>query len=224
MKSTKKTGKRGRPKKIQPKVEEIITKPLVLKKEDVIDVEPISVDTPIKRGRGRPPKSVIVNGEENITIKPHIEEPIIEEEYIQPKVMRKKRVFRFDKRVFHQFAKKYDGDIVIMSYVYDRLMRMYVDKKLKIPTIDEVYYGAWCNGGTPPIEPIVEREISSSHALLKGVPLQYKYPLLIDEEMFARYEKSCDRYPQYISNELVKRLLDDNINISTSKYKEWCIL
>ena len=283
MKSGIKHGKRGRPKKVQPKVDVVTTKPLVLKKDSVvIDMKQsvLATSIPIKRGRGRPPKSGVIKGVENITIKSQLktdsitvkpfeyiikkdgatidmnqpvsivspfkrgrgrppksgaikhemniniksqlkEVAVSTEDYIQPQILRKKRVFRFDKRLFHQFAQKYNGDIVIMSYVYDKLMQMFVNNKIKIPTIDESYYHEWCSG-TPSIEPATEREISSANAFMRGIPVQYKYSLLIDEDMFSKFERSCKRYPQYISNELLKKLIDDNINIPTSKYKEWC--
>lgn len=213
-----------------------------IKQEVKLEIKPDE----IKKKRGRPSKPKVI-GEENIEIKDQLlikkkrgrpskpgnsiiekndggQSRFIEEEiYIQPKILRKKRVFRFDKSVFHTFSKKYEGDIVIMSYVFDKLMRMYIDKKIKIPKIDEIYYAEWCKGN-PLLEPIEEREISATQAFIRGVPLQYKYPLLIDEEVFSKFEYISKRYPQYISNALVKMLLDDNINISTSKYKEWCIL
>jgi len=223
MKSGIKYGKRGRPKKVNIDT----PKPLELKKDSVmIDMNhPIMIETPIKRGRGRPPKLSIIKGEMNITIKSQPKEEVVSvEDYIQPKILRKKRVFRFDKRLFHQFAQRYNGDIVIMSYVYDRLMQMFINNKLKILTIDESYYHEWCGGGAPSIEPVVEKEISSANAFMRGIPVQYKYSLLIDEDMFTKFESCCKRYPQYISNELLKRLIDDNINIGTSKYKEWCTI
>jgi len=218
MKSDKKKGKRGRPKKIHTKIEEVIIKTKPVK---VIGEENISIITPeVKRKRGRPAK---VNKDEGgIKVK---ESPILEEEYIQPKILRKKRVFRFDKQKFHEFAKRYEGNLVIMSFVFDRLMQKYIDHKIKIPIINEPYYSEWCKD-SPPIEPVEEKEISSHNAFVRGVPMQYKYSLLIDEEVFSKFEQSCKRYPPYISNELLKMLLDEknNINISTSKYREWCTL
>jgi hypothetical protein len=227
MKSGIKHGKRGRPKKVQPKVDAVTPKPLeyVIKKDGVeIDMnQPLTVDiSPIKRGRGRPPKSGVIKGEMNITIKPQSKGEIIStEDYVQPQILRKKRVFRFDKRLFHQFAQKYNGDIVIMSYVHDRMMQMFLNGKIKIPTIDETYYHEWCKM-TPPIEPVTEKEISSDNAFMRGIPVQYKYSLLIDEDMFWRFEKGCKRYPQFISNELLKQMLNEGIEIDTSKYREWC--
>ena len=222
MKSGIKQGKRGRP---QKKID-VTPKPLEVKTKDVvIDAKPVSVIStlaPVKRGRGRPPKSGVVKGEMNITIKSQPKEDVVVvDDYVQPTILRKKRVFRFDKRLFHQFAQKYNGDIVIMSYVHDRMMQMFTNGKITIPTINDTYYHEWCRM-TPPLEPLMEKEISSDNAFMRGIPVQYKYPLLIDEDMFWRFEKSCKKYPQYISNELLKKMLNEDIKIDISKYKEWC--
>jgi hypothetical protein len=202
MESDKFKGKRGRPRKVVD-----ITKPVI----------PLT-----KRGRGRPSK--VINGEKNIKIKKEVIEPIIEEVYVQPKILRRKRVFRFDKRIFHAFANKYSGDIVIMSYVFDILMRMYLNNKIIFP-IDDKYYYKWCEG-TPSIEPLEEKELSTSHAMMRGMPVQYKYPMIVDKDLYDEFEIKCKRYPLFITNELVKMLLDEKnkITIDTSKYKDWCTI
>jgi len=204
METDKIKGKRGRPRKL---------------------VTEIKVTDGVKRSRGRPPK---IDGEGNIKVKKVVpkEDVIIEEEYIPPKVLRNKRVFRFDKRVFHMFANKYQGDIVVMGYVFAILMKMYIDGKVTLPQIDDKYYNAWWNG-SPPLEPLEERELSTSHAIMRGVPVQYKYPMLIDRDLFNEFEKKCKNiYSPYVANELVKMLLDDKykINIDTSKANEWCTI
>lgn len=245
LKSKSKPAKRGRPKKDitksdvvskvvkSHKVETIRPqKPKVVEpqkiSEVVVGASNIEIKHPtmsdpilIKRGRGRPARISSTPGEKNSKIT--TDQTVLMEDYILPTILRKKRVFRFDKRLFHQFAKKYDGDIVIMSYVYDRLMWMFINDKIKIPSINETYYHEWCKM-TPPIEPVTEKEISSDNAFMRGIPIQYKYSLLIDEDMFWRFEKSCKRYPQFISNELLKQMLNENIYIDTSKYKEWCTI
>jgi hypothetical protein len=206
MEIEKPKGKRGRPKKI---VTDIVKEPKV------------------KRGRGRPsskPKDT-VSGEKNIKIKEPEIEPL-EEIYIPPKILRKKRVFTFDKKVFHAFVQKYGGDIIIMSYVFDNLMRLYIHDKIMLPSIDDAYYREWCKGPFPGLEPIEEKELSTSHAIMRGIPLQYKYPLLIEEDIFNMFQKKCKIYSLFVANLLVQMLLDEKnkINIDTSKYKEWCIL
>jgi hypothetical protein len=107
MKSDKKKGKRGRPKKLVLKISTPV--------EETVDGESnIEIIAPeIKRKRGRPAKLSTQVSDKVVKEK---DLPAVEEEYIQPKILRRKRVFRFDKRVFHQFAKKYNGDIVIMSF------------------------------------------------------------------------------------------------------------
>ena len=214
MKSATKKGKRGRPKKVTIQ----ITKSTI--EEPIIGEENIEIVVPeIKRKRGRPAKST--KSEE--VIKSNESPALIVEDYVQPTVMRKKRVFRFDKKVFHQFAKKYNGDIVIMSYVFDRLMRLYNEGKINIPIISNKYYTEWFQGN-PLLEPIEEKELAFTNAMLRGVPVQYKYSLLVDKEMYDKFEKESKIYPQYVSNELVKMLLDNKVTIDTTKYKEWCIL
>jgi hypothetical protein len=205
MESDKPKGKRGRPRKIVTETQTTISS--------------------VKRKRGRPSKSP-VDGENNIKIKKvAVEQPVIEDAYVPPTILRRKRVFNFDKRVFHMFSAKYNGDIVIMGYVFDILMKMYMDKKITLPVIDEKYYSEWCKG-TLVIEPLEEKEISTSHAMMRGIPIQYKYPMVIDKDLYNEFEKKCNRYSQYITNELVKMLLDEKnkINIDISKYKEWCTI
>ena len=214
MKSATKKGKRGRPKKVTIQ----ITKSTI--EEPIIGEENIEIVVPeIKRKRGRPAK--VAKGEEVVKSKELM--AAVEEDYVQPTIMRKKRVFRFDKKVFHQFAKKYNGDIVIMSYVFDRLMRLYNEKKLDIPAINNKYYTEWFQGN-PLLEPIEEKELASTNAMLRGIPVQYKYSLLVDKEMYDKFERDSKVYSQYVSNELVKMLLDNKVTIDTAKYKEWCIL
>jgi hypothetical protein len=206
MEIDKAKGKRGRPRK---------------------PVTEVVISDGAKRKRGRPSKQ-IVDGESNIKIKKSIipKEDVIEEEYIPPKILRNKRVFRFDKRVFHMFANKYQGDIVVMGYVFDILMRMYIDNKIALPHIDEKYYNEWWKG-SPLLEPLEEKELSSSHAIIRGVPVQYKYPMLVDRDLFTEFEKKCKSiYSPYVTNELVKMLMDEKnkIVIDTSRYREWCTI
>jgi hypothetical protein len=205
MESDKSKGKRGRPKKLVTKIE---------------------VSDGIKRKRGRPSKSI--PGENNIKIKKESvpKEIVIEEVYVPPKILRRKRVFIFDKRVFHEFANKYNGDVIIMGYVFDKLMRMYIDDKMDIPLIDIKYYYEWCRGN-PPIEPLEEKELASSQAIVRGIPLRYRYPMLIDKDLYTEFERKCKTYySQFVANELVKMMLNDKnkINIDTSKYREWCTI
>ena len=203
--SGKPKGKRGRPKKV------------------VTDIP--KVTDGIKKKRGRPSKLGDVKGIENIEVVDKVKSVSdeVEESYIPPKIERRNRVFRFDKKVFHAFAKKYGYDISKMSYVFDMLMRLYSNKTVDIPKLDEKYYRRWWQG-SPPIEPIYEKELVSSHALMRGVPVQYKYSLLIDPEIFAVFEKSCKLYSPYVSNELVKMVIDDKVTIDMSKCDTWCVL
>jgi hypothetical protein len=102
-------------------------------------------------------------------------------------------------------------------------MRLYNEKKIDIPVIDTKYYTEWFQGN-PLLEPIVEKELASTNAMLRGIPVQYKYSLLIDKEMFDKFENGCKLYCQYVANELVKMLLDNKVEIDTAKYKDWCTL
>lgn len=208
MEVEKKVGKRGRPRKI-------ITEP----------IEPV-----IKRKRGRPSKTI--SGENNIKMKKSSVDKEVddteEEVYTPPTILRKKRVFRFDKKVFHDFVKRYNGDILVMSYVIDQLMKLYNDDKIKVLSDKNAYYYKWVLFN-PPLEPLEENDISSSNALMKGIPLQYRYPILINEDLYIIFEKKCDKsglFFPYVMNELVKILLDEKnkINIDITKYREWCIL
>jgi hypothetical protein len=223
MKTDKKKGKRGRPRK-HPIVEKV--------KSD------------IKRGRGRPPKNI--EGFENIKyskddtpvskgngmstwILAHPEEYAEMckadkeklEEYKEPKLHRNIRVFRFDRSVFHAFSKKFNGDIIVMSYIINRLMEMYINKKIKLQNKNNYY--EWCKG-SPPLEPVGFNDLAQAHAVTRGVPLQYKYSLIIDREVFHKFEKDSECYPQFIINSLVKMYLDsgDKINIDMKKASGWC--
>jgi hypothetical protein len=226
MKTDKKKGKRGRPRK-NPITEKI--------KSD------------IKRGRGRPPKSKI-DGMENIDInktkgsgmstwilshpeeynkmcvkdRENIEKRELEE-YIEPKIYRKTRVFRFDRSIFHAFSKKFKGNIIEMSYVANRLMEMYINKKIKIEN-KNTNYGEWCKGN-PPLEPVGFNDLAQAHAVARGIPLQYKYSLIIDEEIFWKFEKDSKFYPQFIMNQLVKTYLDSDgkISIDIRKANGWMV-
>ena len=122
MKDDNKKGKRGRPRKT----------PAIMEKK-VDGAENII----IKKGRGRPRKAT--SGDKVIIDKPMKDDVdvVIPDDYVPPKIQRKKRVFIFEKKVFHAFANKYKGDIVVMSYVFDNLMRMYINKKINLPVIDE---------------------------------------------------------------------------------------
>lgn len=214
METEKKTGKRGRPRKI-------ITEPVV----------PV-----IKRKRGRPPKDtvvekVVIDDEDNIVVKKEKVGDITESEediYIPPKILRKIHVLRFDKNLFHSFVNKYNGDIVIMSYIFDQLMRMYLDGRIVLDIKKDDYYYKWVLF-RPVIEPI-EDNISSTHGLLRGIPTQYRYHLLVDkDDIYDRYEHICykkDIYPPYVTNELVKAFMNEKnkINIDITKYREWCAL
>jgi hypothetical protein len=196
MKTEKKKGKRGRPRKHPIKTE----------------TEPT-----IKRSRGRPPK---VQNLENIEIKNVAELPA-EEIYIEPKIHRNIRVFRFDRSVFHALSKKFDGDIIIMSYVVNRLMEMYINKKIKLQNKNNYY--KWCDS-SPLLEPVGFNDLAQAHAVSRGVPLQYKYNLIIDREVFHKFEKDSECYPQYLLNSLVKMYLDsgDKISIDIRKANGWC--
>jgi hypothetical protein len=207
-------GKRGRPRKT----------PVIKEKVDGDE------NIVIKKGRGRPKK---LGSKEKVIIdkplKGEIEDIIIPDDYIPPKIQRKSRVFNVEKKLFHKFADRYNGDIIVMSYVFDSLMRMYINKKI-MPKIDEQYYRLYCNHHPalqPPLEPIREKDIHTSHAIMSGVSLYYKYPLIIDEEIWWKFEKTCTNYySQFIVNEILKMLLDDanKINIDITKANIWCIL
>lgn len=196
MKTDKKKGKRGRPRKHPIKIE----------------TEPV-----IKRGRGRPPK---VKGLKNIEMVKK-KEDIKEEIYVEPKIHRKIRVFRFNKSIFHSFAKKFNGDIIVMSYVVNRLLEMYMGGKLKVD-IRNTNYVEWCKG-SPPIEPVGSNDLAQAQAVTRGIPLQYKYSLIIDENIFNKFERTSRCYPQFIVNTLVKMYLseENKINIDISKSKKW---
>jgi len=222
MKTDKKKGKRGRPRK-HPVVEKI--------KSD------------IKRGRGRPSKTPKIEGLENIEyvdtskkgrgmstwILTHPEEYAEmckadreNLEYKEPKLHRKIRVFRFNKSIFHSFAKKFDGDIIVMSYIVNRLLEMYMSGKLKVDTRNTNYV-EWCKG-SPPIEPVGSNDLAQAQAVTRGIPLQYKYSLIIDENIFNKFERTSRCYPQFIVNTLVKMYLDseDKISIDIRKASGWC--
>lgn len=233
MKTDKKKGKRGRPRK-HPIVEKI--------KSD------------IKRGRGRPPKTPKIEGLENINytkdllygedtgkkgrgmstwILTHPEEynemckadKERLEEYKEPILHRKIRVFRFDRSIFHSFAKKFNGDIITMSYIVDTLMIKYLDKKIKINPINKTlkYYQEWCKG-SPPLEPVGSNDLAQASAVSRGIPLQYKYSLIIDEATYNKFQSNNDYYPQFLINILVKMYLNEEIkiNIDTKKVYGWC--
>jgi len=208
MEKVKGTGKRGRPRK----------NPIKL------------IETGPKRKRGRPSKSgkKIIEGSENIIITP------TEEIYIEPKLLRKKRVFRFDKSLFHNLSHKMDGDIIKVSYVVSELMRLYTENKLKIDekSYSTDYYNEWCKGN-PPLEPLIINSISQENAVLRGIPLQYKYPIIIDEFVFSAFEASAIGkrfYPPFVSNKLLQMYLDENNklfmdrHIHISKADLWCKL
>lgn len=225
MKTDKKKGKRGRPRK-HPVVEKI--------KSD------------IKRGRGRPSKKSKIESLENIEyintdkkgkgmstwILTHPEEYAEmckadreNLEYKEPKIYRKIRVFRFDRSIFHSFAKKFNGDIITMSYVVDAIMLKYLDKKIKINPIDKKlkYYQEWCKG-SPPLEPVGSNDLAQASAVSRGIPLQYKYSLIIDETTYDKLQSHNDYYPPFLINILVKMYLNGEIkiNIDTKKVSGWC--
>lgn len=197
MKTEKNKGKRGRPRKHPIKTE----------------IEPT-----MKRGRGRPPK---IKNIENIKVKDG-KETFIEEAYIEPKIHRKIRVFRFDRSIFHSLSKKFGGDIIIMSYVVNRLMEMYINNKLKVDNKGTNYF-EWCKG-SPLLEPVGTNDLAQAHAVTRGIPLQYKYSLIIDEDIFHKFEKCSSCYPQFVMNSLVKMYLDsgDKISIDIRKAYGWC--
>jgi len=201
MKSEKKTGKRGRPRKnpIKP------------------------VETGPKRKRGRPPK--MEGGRQNKT--DVVARPIVEE-YVEPKILRKKRVFTFDKNIFHTLSKKFNGDIIKISYVINEIMKLYTLNKIDInyKSYSNEFYSEWCKG-SPPIEPLIITEISQSQAVYRGIPLQYKYPIIIDEKVWTSFEKSSRIYTQFLINKLVQMYLDEKnsklfISIDVNKAQGWC--
>lgn len=202
MKKEKGTGKRGRPRKnpIKP------------------------VDTGPKRKRGRPPK---VTGGRQQKDKVEVIVPV-EEEYVEPKILRKKRVFTFDKNIFHTLSKKFNGDIIKISYVINEIMKLYTSNKIDInhKSYSNEFYNEWCKGG-PPIEPLIITEISQAQAVSRGIPLRYKYPVIIDEKTWTSFEKSSRIYPQFLINKLVQMYLDEKnsklfIDIDINKAHGWC--
>jgi len=200
MKTDKKKGKRGRPRKHPIKIE----------------TEPA-----IKRGRGRPPKVKDLKNIEMVKKK----EDIKEENYVEPKIHRKIRVFRFDRSIFHAFAKKFNGDLITMSYIVDKLMSKYLDHKIKIDKMDKSfkYYREWCKG-SPPLEPVGSNDLAQASAVSRGIPLQYKYSLIIDEDTYNKFQKHYDYYPPFLINILVKMYLNEEnkISIDIRKASGWC--
>lgn len=184
-----------------------------------------SVENGPKRKRGRPSKTLKVKGSENIIVST----PEIEEIYVEPKLLRKKRVFRFDRSLFHTFAHRFNGDIIKMSYIINELMKLYMEKKIKIDwkLVSSQYYDAWSKG-SPLLEPLVLNELAQAHAVSHGIPLQYKYSIVIDENVFTAFENKAEKYPPFIINKLLQLYMDEknkvfmDKHIKEDKTEGWC--
>ena len=89
------------------------------------------------------------------------------------------------------------------------------------------YYSEWVKGN-PPLEPLVPNEIAQSSAVIRGIPLQYKYSLIIDEVTFTAFEKVSQCYYPFLLNKLLQMYLEEKNRAFMDKYikpdksEGWC--
>jgi hypothetical protein len=154
------------------------------------------------------------------------EEVILKEEelYIAPKIERKIRVIRLDYKVFHGLNDMVKGDIVRLSYIVNRLMQIYSEKPTKFKIQKGENYYTWCSKNAD-IEPMVITEFARESTMVSGIPLQYRYPVMIDDVTASTFENVATRsmYHMYILNELVKLYVEGKIKVSMGGLGEWWV-
>jgi hypothetical protein len=103
-------------------------------------------------------------------------------------------------------------------------MQQYIEKTNGFKIHKNETYAIW-HSRTTGIEPLVIEEFARESAITAGVPLQYKYPILIDDVVMSKFQRITNGiiYYMYVLNELVKLYIDGKIKVTKGGISEWWV-
>lgn len=163
----------------------------------------------VKRSRGRPKKQNSVAQDV--------------EKYVPLKRDLRTYQTRFDKKIFMELVKRFKGDLCAISYVIDQCMKEYI-KNPRVMQLDKLLQSKWSFQTNVIKQPFSDNELTLARFVIGGVPLQYKYLIIIDYDIYSQFESASYKnsiYSTFLLNELVKLYINGKLNIITEGAESW---